>query len=334
MLRRQDENTLAHGHKNEENELQSVKNDNIRETKSNALAKSPARRPVNTGLRDRENRQTPSKSRVLDVHRAALTPTTPTKNTKKPYVFKDPLKSLNQLPVKRKKDELLKKSLKDESEVSADISSPVSKKLDLGPVDESEVEYAPPRAQDELYQPDFSIDLSPFTNTPDARAYEMNHITEIDSITRNPKEKEEENFVDLLFKSLDQKSETLDVTSKVAPSAAIESSFLPEIDQSEIEYAPHQEEELPYRPEFEINLSSIPQEPNFAVYEFGHLLDVPLSITVLVEEEEDGHQSNRFSPDEFEFVFGSEDIPNDLDEDQLIRVPFDDFQFDVNALSA
>ena len=142
MLRRQDENTLNHGHKNEENELQSVKNDNIRETKSNAPTKSPARRPVNTGLRDRENRQTPSKSRVLDVHRAALTPTTPTKSkkknnvvdtlhsayrkltcaklcltdTKKPYVFKDPLKSLNQLPVKRKKDELLKKSLKDESE--------------------------------------------------------------------------------------------------------------------------------------------------------------------------------------------------------------------------
>lgn len=83
MLRRQDENTLTHGHKNEENELQSVKNDNIRETKSNALAKSPARRPVNTGLRDRENRQTPSKSRVLDVHRAALTPTTPTKSKKK-----------------------------------------------------------------------------------------------------------------------------------------------------------------------------------------------------------------------------------------------------------
>lgn len=83
MLRRQAENTLNHGHKNEENELQPVKNDNIRETKSNAQTKSPARRPVNTGLRDRENRQTPSKSRVLDVHRAALTPTTPTKSKKK-----------------------------------------------------------------------------------------------------------------------------------------------------------------------------------------------------------------------------------------------------------
>lgn len=31
--------------------------------------------------------------------------------------------------------------------VSAGISSPVRKKLDLGPVDEYEVEYAPPRAQ-------------------------------------------------------------------------------------------------------------------------------------------------------------------------------------------
>jgi hypothetical protein len=75
MLRRLDENTLNHGHKNEENELQAVKNDNIRELKSNAPTKSPARRPVNTGLRDRENRQTPSKSRVIDVQRAALTPT-------------------------------------------------------------------------------------------------------------------------------------------------------------------------------------------------------------------------------------------------------------------
>ncbi|KAI9285562.1 hypothetical protein BC943DRAFT_380273 [Umbelopsis sp. AD052] len=333
MLRRLDENTLSHGHKNEENDLQAVKNDNIRETKLTAPTKSPARRPVNTGLRDRENRQTPSKSRVLDVHRAALTPTTPTKNTKKPYVFKDPLKSLNQLPLKRKKDELLKKNLKDESEVSAGISSPVRKKLDLGPVDEYEVEYAPPRAQDELYQPDFSIDLSPFTSTPDARAYEMNHITDLDTITTHSKEKEGDNFVDLLFKSLDRNSETLDVTSEVSPSAAIESSFLPEIDQSEIEYAPQREEELPYRPEFEIDLSIIPQEPNYAVYEFGHLLDVPSSITILFEEDEEG-QTDRFPQDEFEFVFGSEDIPNDLDDDQVIRVPFDDFQFDVNALSA
>lgn len=95
---------------------------------------------------------------------------------------------------------------------------------------------------DDLYQPDFSIDLSPFTDTPDARVYEMNHITVIDSITRNPKEKEENNLVDLLFKSLDQNSGTLDVISKATPSAAIESSFLPEADQSEIEYAPHQEE--------------------------------------------------------------------------------------------
>lgn len=41
--------------------------------------------------------------------------------------------------------------------------------------------------------------------------------------------------------------------------------------------------------------------PNFAVYEFGHLLDVQSSIKILVEEEEDGHQFNRFSQDEFEF---------------------------------
>lgn len=76
MLRRLDENALSHAHKNEENELQNVKNDNIREIKANAPTKSPARRPINTGLRDRENRQTPtSKSRVLDVQRATLTPT-------------------------------------------------------------------------------------------------------------------------------------------------------------------------------------------------------------------------------------------------------------------
>jgi hypothetical protein len=152
----------------------------------------------------------------------------------------------------------------------------------------------------------------------------MNHITEIDSITRHPKEKEEESFMDLLFQSLDRKSETLDVTSEVSPSAAIESSILPEIDQSEIEYAPNREEgkkndeemlltckiiyrnsllpsaELPYRPEFEIDLSSIPQAPNYAVYEFGHLLDIPSSIRILFEEEEEG-QSNHFPQDEFEF---------------------------------
>jgi hypothetical protein len=79
MLRRLDENTIGHAHKNEENELQTVqnvKNDNLRDVKANAPTKSPARRQINTGLRDRENRQTPtSKSRVLDVQRAALTPT-------------------------------------------------------------------------------------------------------------------------------------------------------------------------------------------------------------------------------------------------------------------
>lgn len=70
----------------------------------------------------------------------------------------------------------------------------------------------------------------------------MNHITDLDTITTHSKEKEGDNFVDLLFKSLDRNSETLDVTSEVSPSAAIESSFLPEIDQSEIEYAPQREE--------------------------------------------------------------------------------------------
>jgi hypothetical protein len=80
MLRRVDENTLAHTHKNEENEVASVKSDSLRDEKSNAPHKSPARRPINTGLRDRENRQTPSKSRVFDAQRSGLTPLTPTKS--------------------------------------------------------------------------------------------------------------------------------------------------------------------------------------------------------------------------------------------------------------
>lgn len=137
---------------------------------------------------------------------------------------------------------------------------------------------------DELYQPDFSIDLSPFTNTPDARVYEMNHITEIDSITRNRKEKEEENFVDLLFKSLDQKSETLDVTSKVAPSAAIESSFLPEIDQSEIEYAPHQEEGMKIGKEILPICSSRNRNPFVSLLQ-NYLIDQNLKSTCLASLE-------------------------------------------------
>jgi hypothetical protein len=137
---------------------------------------------------------------------------------------------------------------------------------------------------DELYQPDFSIDLSPFTNIPDARAYEMNHITEIDSITRNSKEKEEDNFVDLLFKSLDQKSEILDVTSKVAPSAAIESSFLPEVDQSEIEYAPHQEEGKEIGKEILLIYRSRNRNPFVSLLQ-KYLIDQNLKLTCLASLE-------------------------------------------------
>jgi hypothetical protein len=97
-------------------------------------------------------------------------------------------------------------------------------------------------AIDEPYQPDFSIDLSPFHNTPDAQAYELQHTTVIDSIASHPKGNDDEDFVDLIFKSLDRKSEVLDTTSELASSAKIESTFLPEIDQSEVEYAPPHEE--------------------------------------------------------------------------------------------
>jgi CCR4-NOT transcriptional regulation complex NOT5 subunit len=43
-------------------------------------------------------------------------------DTKKPYVFKDPLKSPSQLPAKRKKEELARKHLKDDSD-GRDFSS-------------------------------------------------------------------------------------------------------------------------------------------------------------------------------------------------------------------
>jgi hypothetical protein len=58
--------------------------------------------------------------------------------------------------------------------------------------------------------------------------------------------------------------------------------------------------ELPYQPDFELDLSDIPKEPKYSVYEFGHLLDKRSAIMILLDLEKES-EVQRFAPDEFEF---------------------------------
>ncbi|KAG2173345.1 hypothetical protein INT43_004719 [Umbelopsis isabellina] len=333
MLRRVDENTLSHTHKNEENEVSSIKNDSIRDEKLHAPHKSPARRPINTGLRDREKRQTPSKSRVFDAQRSGLTPLTPTKNTKKPFVFKDPLKTNSTLPTKRKKEEVTKKELKDDYTTDNIVTS--RKKLDLGPIDETEIEYAPPKADDEPYQPEFSVDLTAFNKAPDLGSYEWVHTAEADTITKQPRE-DDEDLGDLIFKSLEQPAKTLEITSSSTQNSIITAKheiILQSHDESDVEYAPPKEEERPYCPEFAVDIDLISKDVPSAIYEFGHLLDSEPSISLILDSGAEETLGPRYTQDEFEFDFGDNALNNQI-EDEPIRVAFDDFLFDVGAVHA
>jgi hypothetical protein len=82
--------------------------------------------------------------------------------------------------------------------------------------------------------------LSPFGNTQDLDVYEWGHTAEADSITRQPRKEAQDEFVDWLFKSFDKSSKQ---DESVPDEATVEQRgiiFFPQVDESEIEYAPPQ----------------------------------------------------------------------------------------------
>jgi hypothetical protein len=87
--------------------------------------------------------------------------------------------------------------------------------------------------------------LTAFNKTPDLASYEWAHTAESDTITKQPREGEDD-IGDLIFKSLEQPSNSMEIKSssninsitKAKPDIGLQ----PPHDESEVEYAPPKEE--------------------------------------------------------------------------------------------
>lgn len=89
--------------------------------------------------------------------------------------------------------------------------------------------------------------MTAFNKTPELGSYEWAHTAEADTITKQPREDEEDekDLGDLIFKSLEQPAISLEINPSSTPktiTTAKAEIILQSHDESDVEYAPPKEE--------------------------------------------------------------------------------------------
>ncbi|KAG0167048.1 hypothetical protein DFQ29_000669 [Apophysomyces sp. BC1021] len=209
--------------------------------------------------------------------------------------------------------------------------------------DRTQIEYAPPREEELSMIPDFDLDLTAFDYRVDAGAYNATSATAIRNI---PEGKVSiRSHEQLVYNQISGENDVQIVgpMQKLAESSS--SVALDDITESlsDVEYGPPREQELPFQPDLNIDMSLFSHIANSNAYYFArHLEEEPKALEFEMDSiETDAVQT--ISDDtlgmylelylHFEIYFSSSDVYlSDGADDYETLIPFSDHYYDINNI--